>query len=185
MKLTVPMKLIAFVGMPASGKSEASAAARRLSIPIVNMGNVVREETERRGLALTDENLGGTGTKLRIEEGMDAIAKRCVPRIRMLGSPVVVVDGTRNIEEINYFKRQFGNDFKLIAIKTPFDLRFERVKKRCRLDDMSSIEELKRRDEREKSWGLEGAIEMADVTIENTRSIEKFRKEIEKLLLKL
>jgi len=176
------MKIIAFVGMPASGKSEASAVARALGIPVVSMGEIVREETEKRGLPLTDENVGGTGTSLRRKEGMDAIAKRCVPKIRLLNSPVVVVDGTRNIEEIKYFKKEFGKDFKLISIQAPLDLRFERVKKRGRSDDMCSIEELKRREEREKSWGLDKAIGIADVDIRNTGSLEEFREEIEKLL---
>jgi len=44
------MKIIAFVGMPASGKSEASGVAKGLGIPVVNMGDVVREETANRGL---------------------------------------------------------------------------------------------------------------------------------------
>ena len=175
------MKLIAFVGMPASGKSEAAAIARSLDIPVINMGDVVREETSKCGLPPTDENIGGTGTALRREEGLDAVAKRCVPRIP-LSSRVVVVDGIRNIEEVNYFKKTFGDDFKLIAIHTPFELRFERVKRRSRSDDMGSMEELKRRDEREKGWGLHKAIEMADVTIENTDTIEKFRKQMEQLL---
>jgi dephospho-CoA kinase len=175
------MKLIAFVGMPASGKSEASAIARLAGIQVVNMGDIVREETAKRGLPPTDENIGGMGTKLRKEEGMDAVAKRCVPRIP-LSSPVVVVDGIRNIEEINYFRKTFGDDFKLIAIRTPFELRFERLKRRSRSDDMSSIEELKRRDERERGWGLEKAIKMADVTIDNTDTVEMFRKQIQELL---
>ncbi len=176
------MKLIAFVGMPASGKSEASAVARSLKIPVVSMGDEVREEAERRGLPPTDENIGGTGTALRRDEGMDAIAQRCVPKIRGQRGDVVVVDGTRNMEEVNYFKKQFGDDFKLIAINTPFDLRFERVKKRARSDDMTGIEELRRRDEREKGWGLEKAMGQADITLNNTRSVEEFREEIRKLL---
>ena len=179
------MKLIAFVGMPASGKSEAAAIARGFGIPVVNMGDVVREETARRGLPATDENIGGTGTALRKEEGMDVIARRCVPGIRLLNSSVVVVDGIRNLDEINYFKEQFGEDFKLITIHTPFEQRFERVKSRGRSDDMKSMEELKKRDEREKGWGLDKAIEKADITINNTGTIEKFRSEIEKLLGKL
>ncbi|MDP2841306.1 MAG: AAA family ATPase, partial [Candidatus Methanoperedens sp.] len=61
------MKLIAFVGMPASGKSEAAAIARRLGIPVVNLGDVVRVETAKRGLEPNDENIGGTGTALRRE----------------------------------------------------------------------------------------------------------------------
>ncbi|NJD51334.1 MAG: flagellar hook-basal body complex protein FliE [Candidatus Methanoperedens sp.] len=179
------MKLIAFVGMPASGKSEAAAIAKNFGIPVVNMGDVVREETAQRGLPPTDENIGGTGTSLRREKGMDIIAKRCVPKIRLIKNPVVVVDGTRNINEIEYFKKEFGNDFMLIAIHTPFEMRFERVRKRARSDDMNSAGELKRRDEREKGWGLDKAIEKADITIDNIETIEKFRKQIELLLGKI
>ncbi len=176
------MKLIAFIGMPGSGKSEASDVARRLKIPVVNMGDVVRKEAARRGLSPTDENIGGTGTALRRDEDMNAIAKRCVPEIRQLDRDLVVIDGTRNIEEVNYFKKQFGSDFKLIAIHAPFDVRFERMKKRARSDDMTAIEELKRRDEREKSWGLDKAMELSDINLNNTGSLEKFREEIRKLL---
>lgn len=176
------MKLIAFVGMPASGKSEASAIARKLGIPVVNMGDSVREEAAKRELAPTDENIGGTGTALRNEEGMDAIAKRCILKIRAIKAHAVIVDGIRNINEIEYFKKEFGNDFKLIAINTPFKLRFERVKKRARSDDMSRIEELRRRDTREKGWGLIEALEKADITIDNIETIDKFRNQIELLL---
>ncbi|MDD5616392.1 MAG: dephospho-CoA kinase [Candidatus Methanoperedens sp.] len=176
------MKLIAFVGMPGSGKSEASTVARSMKIPVVSMGDVVREEAAKRGLPSTDENIGGIGTELRKNEGMDAISKRCVPKIRAHETDVVVIDGTRNIEEVNYFKKQFGIDFKLIAINAPFDLRFERVKKRARSDDMTGIKELKRRDEREKGWGLDKAMELADITLNNTSSLKGFQEEIRKLL---
>ena len=176
------MKLIAFVGMPASGKSEASAVARSMNIPVISMGDVVREESSRRGLPPTDANIGGVGTELRREEGMDAVARRCIRRIRLQESPIVVIDGIRNIDELIYFKQQFGIDFKLIAIQAPFELRFERVKKRARSDDMSTIDELKRRDEREKGWGLDKAIEIADITLKNNDSLEKFQNEIRKMI---
>ena len=38
------MKIIAFVGMPASGKSEAARIAAKMGIPVVNMGDVIRKE---------------------------------------------------------------------------------------------------------------------------------------------
>lgn len=175
------MRIIAFVGMPASGKSEASAIARSLGIPVVNMGDVVREEAAKHGLAPTDRNIGGTGTMLRKKEGMDAIAQRCVPRIRKLDSRIVVIDGIRNIDEISHFKEQFGSDFMLVAIHTPPGLRLKRVQNRGRSDDMESMGELEQRDEREKGWGLDKAIEMADITIENTSSLEEFQSKIKKL----
>jgi dephospho-CoA kinase len=47
---------------------------------------------------------------------------------------------------------------------------------------MKSMEELKRRDEREKGWGLDKAIEKADINSDNTGTIEKFKERMEQLL---
>ncbi len=181
------MKVIAFVGYPLSGKSTAAQVARELGIPVVVMGDVVREEAMRRGLELTDENLGKMASELRQRDGMDAIAKRCIPKIREASKEcgVVVVDGIRGIAEIERFKRTFGDDFILIAIECPLEVRFERAKMRKRSDDVESIESLIERDRREESWGLKEAMEMADFTIENTSNYEDFIETVREILLKL
>ncbi|MBO8179716.1 MAG: flagellar hook-basal body complex protein FliE [Archaeoglobus sp.] len=181
------MKVIAFVGYPLSGKSTASHVARELGLPVVVMGDVVREEALRRGLELTDENLGKVARELREKEGMDAIAKRCIPKIRELLKEhgVVVVDGIRGVAEIERFKKAFGDDFILIAIESPLEVRFERAKMRNRSDDVSSIEDLKERDRREESWGLKEAMEIADFTVENIGSYEDFVEKIRQILIKL
>ncbi len=181
------MRVIAFVGYPLSGKSTAAEVARELGIPIVVMGDVVREEAAKRGLELTDENLGKIASELRKKEGMDAIAKRCIPKIReaLKEKGVVVVDGIRGIDEIRRFKQAFGEDFILIAIDAPQNVRLERAKKRMRSDDVKTLEELRARDEREESWGLKQAFEIADFTIENVGNIQDFREKVKELLSKL
>ena len=180
------MKIIAFVGLPLSGKSTASSVAKELGIPVVVMGDVVREEVRRRGLELTDENAGKIANELREKEGMDAIAKRCVPKIREAGREkgVVVVDGVRGIAEVERFRKSFGDDFVLIAIESPIELRFERAKKRGREDDrgINTIEDLKKRDEREISWGVLEAMKSANLTVENISDIEDFRDKIRNVL---
>lgn len=176
------MKIIAFVGMPASGKSEASSVARDLGINVVNMGDVIREEVMRRGLEPTDANTGGVANDLRDKEGMDAVAKRCVPKIRDSGSDVVVVDGVRGISEVHCFKEAFGEDFTLVSIDAPIEVRFERVKSRGRSDDMADIEQLRTRDERELGWGMKEAMDVADVVIENISSLDEFKKRIVQIL---
>ena len=112
------MKVIAFVGMPGAGKTEASNVARELDIPVIVMGDVLREEVKKRGLPPTDENIGGVANQLRKEEGMDAIAKRCIPKIEALKgqSDVVVVDGIRGIAEVEAFKKAFDDNFTLVKI---------------------------------------------------------------------
>ncbi|HIP25737.1 MAG TPA: hypothetical protein EYG81_04690, partial [Archaeoglobus profundus] len=113
------MRVIAFVGLPLSGKSTAAKVAEEMGIPVVCMGDIVREEAKKRGLALTDENLGKIANELRQKEGLDAIAKRCIPIIREKGKDVgvVVIDGIRGIAEVERFKREFGDDFILINIE--------------------------------------------------------------------
>ena len=178
------MKIIAFVGLPLSGKSTASRIAEDMGIPVVVMGDVVREEVRRRGLELTDRNAGRVATELRQGEGMDAIAKRCIPKIRrkLEEKGVVVIDGIRGIAEVERFKREFGDDFVLINIEAPADVRFERAVRRKRADDVRTVEELKNRDERELSWGMGDAIKMADITVENAGNMEDFEEKIRALL---
>ncbi|WP_440952758.1 dephospho-CoA kinase [Methanococcoides sp. FTZ1] len=178
------MKIIAFVGMPAAGKSVASDVVKEQNIDVVNMGDVIRDEVKARGLDPTDVNTGGVANDLRAKEGMDAVAKRCVPKIEAAGKDLVVVDGVRGIAEVNFFKEHFGEEFTLVFIDAPLAMRFERVSNRGRSDDMTDIEALKVRDERELGWGLAEAIKVSDITIDNTGTIDEFRKEIKAILEK-
>lgn len=178
------MKVIAFVGMPGAGKTEASNVAREMHIPVVIMGDVLREEVKKRGLELTDQNIGAVANELRKDEGMDAIAKRCIPKIEALKSGLVVVDGIRGIAEVETFKKAFGDNFTLVKIDAPFELRLERLRQRGRSDDMTTPEWLRQRDEREMSWGMGKAIDAADMSVVNLDPIERFRDEVRSILKK-
>jgi predicted RNA binding protein with dsRBD fold (UPF0201 family)/dephospho-CoA kinase len=181
------MRVIAFVGLPLSGKTTASKVAEEMGIPVVCMGDVVREEAKKRGLPLTDEVLGSIASELRQKEGLDAIAKRCIPIIREKGKEIgiVVVDGIRGIAEVETFKKAFGDDFILIAIEAPLEVRFQRALKRKRSDDVKSIEELKERDKRELSWNLGEAMKIANFTVENNSGLEEFKDKIRGILEEL
>ncbi|OPY30826.1 MAG: hypothetical protein A4E28_00082 [Methanocella sp. PtaU1.Bin125] len=176
------MKVIAFVGMPGAGKSEASNVAREMGLPVVVMGDVLREEVRNRGLPPTDENIGGVANQLRKDEGMDAIARRCIPLIEALNARLVVVDGIRGIAEVETFKKAFGEDFTLVKIDAPFEVRLDRLRRRARSDDMGSPEWLKQRDERELSWGMGRAIDVAEKSVTNLDPIDRFKGEIRSIL---
>ena len=178
------MKVIAFVGMPGAGKTEASNVAREMQIPVVVMGDVLREEVKNRGLEPTDKNIGAVANQLRKDEGMDAIAKRCIPMITAIRSGVVVVDGIRGIAEVEAFKKAFDDNFTLVKIDAPFELRLDRLSMRGRSDDMSSAEGLHQRDERELSWGMGKAIDSATMSVVNLDPIERFKDEVRSILRK-
>jgi len=178
------MRVIGTVGLPGSGKGEAAAVAREHDIPVVTMGDVVRQECRERGLDPAEHH-GAIATALREEEGPDAIAARSLPLIRdALGdSETVVVDGIRSGVEVERFEEAFGDGFVLVAIEAPFEVRAERVvdRGRDRTDDEGG-EPLADRDARELGFGMGEAIERADVHVENAGSLASFRERIRQLL---
>ena len=178
------MKIIAFVGMPGSGKSAAADVARDLKIPVVVMGDVIREEAARRGLEPTDRNLGAVGGDLRDKEGPDAIATRCLAKIRATGAPVVVVEGIRSRSEVELFREGF-DDFELVEVFVPDDIRLARIASRGRSDDANESDLAKAvadRDARELSWGMGEAIRAADLRIENSGSVAEFEGKVREVL---
>ena len=177
------MKIIAFVGMPGSGKSAAADVAREMGIPVVVMGDVIREEAARRGLEPTDRNLGNVGNDLRDKEGPDAIATRCLAKIRATGTPVVV-EGIRSRSEVDLF-RESSDDFELVEVFVPDEIRLDRIASRGRSDDATDRDLAKAvadRDARELSWGMGEAIRAADLRIENAGGVEEFRGRVREVL---
>jgi len=178
----VLMKIVAFVGMPASGKGEASKVALSLGMPVVNMGDVIREEVVRSGADMSDTNTGTIAMKLRNRNGADVVAVRCTPKILSFDASVVVVDGVRSVDEVEYFKGKFGDDFVLVAVEASAGQRLERIQRRKRADRIIDREGFLSREERELGWGIKAAIEHADMVVENNGSITEFHKKIKQLL---
>jgi dephospho-CoA kinase len=178
------MRVVAFTGMPGAGKSEAVGVARERHIPVVTMGDHVRAETTKRGLELIDANVGKVATEMRTKHGKDYWARLTADAIHQeLGSAsLVLVDGVRNHEEVEAFRNKLGDDFMLVAIVAPPDLRVDRLMKRGRLDDAKAKTDVERRDERELAWGIATSIALADHSIVNEGDLPAFRREVGRFL---
>ena len=177
------MKIIAFAGMPFSGKSEAVKIAKEMNIPVIRMGDMIWEETKSRGLELNDKNVGTIANSMRKEHGMDIWAKRTLEKIKTISNMnLIVIDGVRNIEEIETFEKELGQNFLLVAVEVSDETRYKRAMTRGREDDSQDINLIKERDKRELSWGLDKVIKSADISISNEGSLTDFRNEIKKIL---
>ena len=169
--------------MPASGKTEAVQIAKSYNIPVIRMGDVVWEEVKNRGLKLNDKNVGTIADQMRNEQGKDIWARRTLDKIKSLKkSELIVIDGIRNVEEIDFFKKELGDDFSVIAIEASSKIRQKRVMKRGREDDSNDIRDIKERDRREIGWGLDVVISSADVIVPNEGSLDDFHNRIKNLL---
>ncbi len=179
------MKVIVFTGLPWSGKSEAVAIAKQMGFPVVRMGDMVWEETKKQGLKLSDSNVGAIANNMRNQYGTDIWAKKTIEKIKVMKNPsILVIDGVRNLEEIETFKREVDNDLLLIAIHVSDDLRYKRAIDRGRKDDSKDLTKIKEREKREIGWGLTTVIASADIVITNDGSLEELRKKIKQILIR-
>lgn len=175
------MKVIGVVGLPASGKGEFSKIAADMNIPVIVMGDMIRQAVREAGLEPNDTNFGATANRLRAEGGMDAIAKLCIPRVQNQSSPLVLIDGIRGDAEVALFRRFFSG-FLLVSIDSSFENRLARIAARARSDDFISADALRNRDERETRWGLLNARKNADRNISNDGTLEEYSRAVRSLL---
>jgi dephospho-CoA kinase len=173
------MLAIAFTGMPWSGKSEAVKIAKEKGFYIIRMGDFVWYEVRKRGLELNSENVGLIANEMRDVYGKDIWAKKTLEKIKSLNNEqIIIIDGIRSTYELNCFKSIFNDDFILVAVKATDENRHNRAVSRKRKDDTLDIELVKKRDEREKGWGISDLINKADITLSNNDSMDSFNKKI-------
>jgi dephospho-CoA kinase len=168
--------VVGLAGMPGSGKSLVVKTAQHEGYAIVVMGDVIREETQKRGLKPTPKNVGKVMLELREKGGNSIIADKCIPKIEQQKSRKVIIDGLRSPSEVDAFKAHFSK-FSLIAVHASPETRFKRLYRRRRSDDPDGWELFHEREMRELSVGLGNAIAMAEHFIinENKRADVKFK----------
>ena len=184
------LKAILITGMPGSGKGIFTKIANELGIPVIVMGELVFEETKKRGYELTPSNIASVAKSLRIEYGNEAVAILVLNKIRdyynegkLNSDKIIVIEGLRSKEEFEVFKRSFKKVI-LAAILASQEIRYQRIIRRNRVDQEKDFDALARRDMRELVFGLGELVSIADFHIFNENmSIEKFEKNVRKFLL--
>jgi len=162
------MLIIAITGMPGAGKSTAAKALAAHGFKRIVMGDVIREETRRRGLEPDEKNTGKVMLELREKYGPGAVAEVCLLSLKAMREDVVVVDGIRSYAEVEVFARE--GKVKLLAIHASRDRRFKLLTERGRSDAPTSRAGFDERDGRELSIGVGNAVALADESLSNERA---------------
>jgi dephospho-CoA kinase len=176
--------VVGLAGMPGSGKSLVVETARAEGYAIVVMGDVVREETQKRGLELNPKNIGKVMLELRKKGGTSIIADKCISKIERQKSGKVIVDGVRSLSEVDAFRTHFPK-FTLMAVHASSETRFNRLYRRRRSDDPDGWELFHERDMRELSVGLGNAIAMAKYLIINENNKDATKAEAKKIFRRI
>ena len=178
------MLVILLVGMPGAGKEEFVQVAKKRGYRIVRMGDVVRDYVKSLGYPLENSIVGRIAGEERDKRGVDIWAKRTVERIKDMGGEKIVVDGIRCPEEVEVYKKNIGN-VVLVGIFASQKIRYERIIKRGRSDDIKNWKEFVEREKRELSWGLGDVFAHADYMILNMSTLKDYYRQVNEFLTQL
>ncbi len=200
------MKVFGVTGLPGSGKSIISRIAKKEGIFTVSMGDVIRKEAE-----LQNCTTGEAAVNLRKRYGNNVVADRCIQEIfnhsrnrqnrkhhvkkiykqnsryqppkkyKRIEQDVYIIEGIRSPYEVQYFRKRFKN-FKIIAIHSNPQERFNRLVRRKRSDDSADYKVFKERDDRELKFGIGNVIAQADYMLINEGHIQKFKHTVKVLI---
>lgn len=178
------IKIIAFVGLTGSGKTEAVNYVVTRGTPKVYFGGVVLGEMKRAGIAWTEENEKQFREEIRRREGKDFVVKRIIAELHSLieaGQHRIVADGLYTWTEYKLLKHEFPGELIVVAVVAPKHLRHHRLT--LRPIRPLTIEEANGRDWAEiENLEKGGPIAIADYFIHNDGNIERLHQQIDALI---
>ncbi len=180
-------KILAFVGMPGSGKGTAVAHFTEMGLPEVYFGGMVYEEVERRGLDRVKDEMF-VRQDMRDKEGPAVMAKRAAKKAAELfdtGTNTVIFDGLYSWDEYQFLREHFGDTLVVIAMVADRKVRHERIL--TRQDGRTyTLEEIIAREVNEiETMNKGGPIAIADYYLDNNVSMEELQKQLNALSARL
>lgn len=176
--------IIAVSGYRGSGKSLFGKVAKKMGFEVFEMSKPILDLMQELGMEITNESVRNFATEFRQKGGAAAVAKMLLPKIRpaLNRQKSVVVIGARSLDEIEEFRRAAHTI--PVAIISPEESRFERIRKRGEKSDPQKIQDFRWADSVEEKWGLKKLIEAAEVKIRNDSGEKIFREKVQEFLEK-
>lgn len=176
-------RVVAIVGMAGSGKSEAVRKIQEdFGVPKVYFGEITFDEIKKRGLEINYKNERIVREDLRNQHGMGVYAKFSIPKIEKLleKNRIVLLESLYSWDEYKIIKKEFGDNFLVLAVYASPKNRFKRLKNRIKERPIKDWQEFKIRDWTEIEGTQKGGpIAMADYTIINEGDLEEYQAKIE------
>lgn len=178
------IKILAFVGMPGAGKSEAALHLSEKGLPRVYFGGILYDAMREKNIEITPSSQAAFREKIRAEEGNDFVVKRGIQQINNLidgGQRRVLIDGLYTWDEYKILKHEFPGELTVVAILAPRNLRHRRLANRA--ERPFTAQEARDRDWSQiENMSTGGPIAIADYSIINDKDLESLHKQVDKLL---
>lgn len=151
-------------GMPLSGKTTVAGFFEEEGFAVLDMGDVVRIEMEKRGIAT--EDTGDWVNDMREEHGMDAIAKLSAQYLDEMieEKEKIVITGMRGWSEKERFEEFTDENIEVVAVWASRQTRRKRRNERQRDEDIKG-DGFHERDIREVENGAGKLMALSDYII--------------------
>jgi dephospho-CoA kinase len=178
--------LLAFVGMPGSGKDTCTDyMMHKYNVPVVHFGNMLYEEVYRRGLDIVKDEKA-VREDLRAKEGLAVLAKRVAAKAKehiAEGKTRIVLNGLYSWSEYKYLLQEFGDQLVCIAVTAPRAVRYQRIVNRKDARRVYTVEQIIEREIAEiENLEKGGPIARADYTLANTKTAEDLFAQLNDIL---
>lgn len=174
-------KIYGVTGMPLSGKTTVAEIMEDEGFTVLDMGEVVRIEMEKRGVKPGNE--GEFVNSMREEHGMDAIAQLSVPYLEEIiqEKDRIVITGMRGWSEKRKFEEETGEELEIVAVWASRQTRRNRREERKRDEDVKG-QDFHERDLREIDNGVAKLMALSDHMIKNDQiSMDELREKVQTL----
>ncbi len=173
--------IIAIVGLPGSGKTEAANFFTEKGLPVVSFGKIINDYITNNKLGHTEEVHKRVREDLRLKYGKAALAILNEEKIRkaLAKNIMVIIDGMRSWEEYLYLKEKFPQvHIVILALYVDKEIRYQRLAKRKERNKLLGEE----RDINELiGTNMGPTIAFADFLVKNNFSLEEFRDKLEQV----
>lgn len=177
-------KIIAFVGLPGAGKSEAVDYVCSKGYPKVYGSGLIVEGVKKLGLDVTPENEKQYRESMRAEHGKDIFIRLAAEQMHNLldaGQHHIVFDGLYMWAEYKYLKHEFPGELVVVAVVAPRHLRHHRLT--LRPVRPLTVEAASQRDWAEiENIEKGGPIAIADYFIHNDSDLVHLHSQIDTVL---
>jgi dCMP deaminase len=177
--------ILGVAGLNGAGKGEVVRFLEQRSFYPLSLSDVIRDELRAKGLEETRERMIETGTALRAAEGPGALAVRLTRLFE--ADRNYVIDSVRHPAEVEVLRRH-TDSFRLIWVTAADATRLERIRARGRSGDPTTLEELRRLEDREirsddpAAQQLLAVQDLADFTVANDGDLEALHAAIQGIL---
>jgi dephospho-CoA kinase len=171
-------KIYGITGMPLSGKTTAAEIMENQGYTILDMGEIVRIEMDKRNIPV--EQTGDFVNEMREEHGMDAIAQLTIPYLKEIleEKDKIVITGMRGWSEKQKFEKEINTKIEVIGVWASRKTRKQRRENRQRKEDQKG-DQFHERDLREIENGVGKLLALSDHMIQNNKmSMEELEVKI-------